>query len=58
MEGVQLVERLKERLRHDDTLLEFPFVSIDTVLCLDDCSGKYLFMPFIMMNFLNDGNWY
>jgi hypothetical protein len=39
MNGSQLASQLRVRLYQDIGLLQFPIVTIDTVLCLDDCSG-------------------
>lgn len=37
--GLTLVSELRNRLRQDSNILEFPTISVDTVLCLDKCSG-------------------
>ena len=38
--GLTLAQKLRTRLTQDIGLLAFPVVGIDTVLCLDHCSGK------------------
>jgi hypothetical protein len=40
VDGLSLAKDLKKRLAQDVGLLAFPVLSIDTVLCLDPCSGK------------------
>ncbi|CAG7680973.1 unnamed protein product [Allacma fusca] len=39
IEGSKLASELRRRLRQDVNLLQFHIISIDTVLCLDSCSG-------------------
>lgn len=39
LEGSELARQLRQRIHQDDGLLQFPIVSVDTVLCLDHCSG-------------------
>jgi hypothetical protein len=39
MNGSSLAAQIRRRLYQDAGLLQFPIYSIDTVLCLDDCSG-------------------
>ncbi|ODN01086.1 hypothetical protein Ocin01_05592 [Orchesella cincta] len=39
LNGPQLAAQLRQKIHRDDGLLQFPIVSVDTVLCLDNCSG-------------------
>lgn len=39
IDGPGLASQLRSRIYQDVGLMQFPIVSIDTVLCLDDCSG-------------------
>lgn len=39
LDGGELARQLRVRIRQDDGLLQFRIVSVDTVLCQDQCSG-------------------
>lgn len=39
LEGPPLAAQLRQKIHQDDGLLQFRLVSVDTVLCLDHCSG-------------------
>lgn len=42
MPGPEVVKRLKEKLRQDSGLLQLSVANIDTAVCQNNCSGKYL----------------
>lgn len=49
MYGPEVVKRLKEKLRQDSGILHLSVANIDTAVCQNNCSGKYLLLNIITL---------